>query len=301
MVGIPESQLETWTKLGAQQTAKDTHESIRKALRSDKSHIKSDNFDDYLQGSYRNNTNIRGDSDVDIIIQLNKTFWRDISKLSPTSQAKYIEASSPGTYSFEDFRTDVFNTLVDCYPTRTITQGNKSIKVKGGSSTLNADVVPCLQYRNYTKYNSDIDQEYVEGIKFYTKNTNEEIINYPKIHHENGVTKNSPSNTNGWYKKTIRMFKNARTRMIEKTIISQDLAPSYFLECMLYNVPDSKLGSSWRETYANIVNWLSKEASLDSFVCQNEQLKLFGNSDQQWDSTSARTLIDAYIDLWNDW
>ena len=36
----------------------------------------------YLQGSYRNDTNIRGDSDVDLVLELNSVFKHDASVLS---------------------------------------------------------------------------------------------------------------------------------------------------------------------------------------------------------------------------
>jgi hypothetical protein len=91
----------------------------------------------------------------------------------------------------------------------------------------------------------------------------------------------------------VRLFKNCRGS------ISGDATPSYFLECMLYNVPNSKFGSSYRDTFCNIVNWLS-EASLNDFVCQNGQLKLFGLTPEQWNTNQARTFINNLISLWNN-
>ena len=85
---IPESQLETWSHQGAVTTAKQTHESIRKALDPYiwPTGVK---YEVYLQGSYKNTTNIRGDSDVDVVAQLNSTFQRDLSEL-PDYQKKFI-------------------------------------------------------------------------------------------------------------------------------------------------------------------------------------------------------------------
>src|SRR5437870_11381300 len=80
---IPESQLETWTHQGATTTAKSTHETIRRALAADSSPIKDKDFEIYLQGSYKNDTNIRGDSDVDVVVQLNSTFDPSLSSLDP--------------------------------------------------------------------------------------------------------------------------------------------------------------------------------------------------------------------------
>ena len=84
---IPESQLEIWAKQGATVTAKATHESIRNALESNdspiKDRIKSGGVEIYLQGSYKNDTNIRGDSDVDLVVELNTTFGHNAHELPP--------------------------------------------------------------------------------------------------------------------------------------------------------------------------------------------------------------------------
>ena len=50
--------------------------------------------------------------------------------------------------------------------------------------------------------------------------------------------------------------------------IGQGLAPSYFVECLLYNAPDSAFQSSFQGTYRSVVNWLV-QADLDRLVCQN--------------------------------
>jgi tRNA nucleotidyltransferase (CCA-adding enzyme) len=76
---ISESQLETWARQGAVTTASNTHQSIRRALDA-YDWPNGVRFESYLQGSYRNTTNIRGDSDVDLVVQLNSTFERDRDK-----------------------------------------------------------------------------------------------------------------------------------------------------------------------------------------------------------------------------
>ena len=78
-MGIPESQLETWSHQGAITTANATHESIRNALNSYEFPDGVD-FEVYLQGSYKNDTNIRGDMDVDLAVQINSTFYSNLSE-----------------------------------------------------------------------------------------------------------------------------------------------------------------------------------------------------------------------------
>ncbi|MBW4626925.1 MAG: hypothetical protein KME49_15835 [Brasilonema octagenarum HA4186-MV1] len=61
-MAISESQLQTWSNQGATVSAQQTHTSIRNAL-SNYQWISSVRYDAYLQGSYRNSTNVRGDSE----------------------------------------------------------------------------------------------------------------------------------------------------------------------------------------------------------------------------------------------
>ena len=164
-MGIPESQLETWSHQGAVTTSKNTHESIRTALNSYE-RADSIKFDVYLQGSYRNSTNIRGDSDVDVVVQLNPHFYADISALSETEKTLYQAAHSDAAYSWKDFRVDVLRALHDYYGASVVSEGNKAVKVAKGSNRLPSDVVICLHYRKYLRFHSTRDQQCVEGIAF---------------------------------------------------------------------------------------------------------------------------------------
>lgn len=230
-MAISESKLNTWSHQGAVTTAKSTHESIRTALAAGSSPIRNLNYEVYLQGSYKNDTNIRGDSDVDVVVQLNAPFQFDRSAL-PLAEAILQQQSYPNAaYSWADFRRDVLAALRTYYGAATVSEGRKSLKVAASSGRLSADVVPCLQYRKYRRFRSTRDQDYVEGMTFYSLPDGRQIVNYPKPHYNNGVAKNGATVTNGWYKPTVRMFKNARTYLEDTRAISPALAPSYFLEC----------------------------------------------------------------------
>ena len=90
-MAIPESQLETWSHQGAITTAKATADSIKNALNSYINRPDGVEFEIYLQGSYKNDTNIRGDSDVDVVAQLNSTFYNNLSE----DQKRTLGLSSP--------------------------------------------------------------------------------------------------------------------------------------------------------------------------------------------------------------
>lgn len=297
-MSIPESQLETWSHQGAVVTAKRTHESIRKALDSHTWPTGVRKPEVYLQGSYKNTTNIHGDSDVDVVAQLNSTFKRDLSDLSDYQKNLYYQAYDTATYRWKNFRGDVLTALRNYFGSSAVNIGNKSIKVTGNSNRLPADVVACMQYRKYKHFRSLSDENYVEGMVFYTLREGRKVINFPKVHYQNGTEKNG--RTSSRYKPTIRIFKNARTYLVNQSIISKELAPSYFLECLLYNVPNGNFTFNYQNTFCNVVSWLQK-ANMTNFLCQHEQFRLFGNTPEQWSSSDAQYFLQMLVSLWNNW
>jgi hypothetical protein len=296
---IPESQLETWTRKGADATSSVTYSSIQTALAAVSSPIRFQDYEVYLQGSYKNDTNIRGDSDVDVVVQLNSSFYRDLSGLPADQQRLEVAAYPDASYQWPEFRRDVLQALRAYYGSRAATEGDRSLKLERGGGRLAADIIPALHFRKYLYFFSKERKDCVDGIKFFRRD-NREIINFPKPHYKNGVSKNSASHTNGWYKPTVRIFKNVRTYLINQNRISEDLAPSYFLECLVYNVPDAKFGVNFQDTFVNAFNWLL-QAAPSVFKCQNEQFPLFGSTPEQWDVLKASQFLSSVKTLWESW
>ena len=288
---IPESQLSRWSDHGAQESSKRTHEAIRRVLDAYR-WPQGMTYDFYLQGSYRNDTNIRGDSDVDVVLELTSTFKYDATSLSQSEQGA-LASLPPAAYNWNDFRRETLKALEGGFGREMVAQGNKSIKLKADPPRIAADVVVCLTHRQYNSFYS-----YVEGITFWALRDKRWIVNYPKVHYKNGAAKS----TRTWdrYKRTVRMFKNARNHLGSSGRISSDLAPSYFVECLLYNAPDLAFRPGFQETYCAIVNWMSQD-SLEALVCQNGQQWLFGPSPEQWSVADAKTFANQLVSLWNDW
>ena len=107
------------------------------------------------------------------------------------------------------------------YGSAAVSEGNKSLKVESGTSRLPSDVVPCLEHRKYSYVRSASQQSYVKGIVFYAQRENRRVVNFPKVHYDNGARKNNDANTRGTYKPTVRMFKNARSRLVNDGVISR--------------------------------------------------------------------------------
>jgi len=297
---IPESQLNTWSNRGATESSADAYASIKYALEKSDSPVANLDIDIYLQGSYRNATNIYGDSDVDVVVQFNSTFQRDLSTLDAEQLEIYGRSYSKATYLWEHFRTDVIAALNKHYGASKVTPDNKSIKVKTGAGRP-ADVIPALHYRFYKyHYGRGSDYEsFVDGIHF-KDSAGKAIVNYPKLHISNGESKNGIGRTNGAYKPGVRMFKNARNRLIDEGAIPDGSVPSYFLECLLYNVPDSAWTSSPKGTFIAVVSHLL-DMDLSACQCQNGRLALMGPSSTQWNADAASHFVIELVDLWKNW
>jgi len=260
-------------------------------------------YDIYLQGSYKNDTNIRGDSDVDLVVELKSSFIYDISTLSPVDQVLFNQDIRPAIYDWFQFRAHVLRALQSYYGSASVREGNKSLKIDAGSGRLSSDIIVCQQYRKYSRYRNIYDLSFIEGIIFFVSSENRWAVNYPKLHYENGVRKNSQSFTNGWFKHVVRIFKNARTYLEENSAIPDDLAPSYFLECLIYNAPNDKFGHNYQCSFHSLLSWLNGlgDNDMNQLLCQNGLIGLFGNSPEQWSTMKAQRLISSLTGLWNNW
>jgi len=280
-------------------TSAAAYTSIKAALAHERSRVRAMNPEIYLQGSYGNSTNIYADSDVDVVVQYNSAWYPDVSKLPAAQQQVYQSAYSNSAYVWKQFQADVIESLRAYYGVAAVVPGNKAIKVRVPNGRT-VDVVPAFQFRQYSLFQSPAVELHIEGVRFEDK-SGRVVVNYPKLHIENGEAKNGQARTSGRYKQTVRMFKNARNCAIERRILAADAAPSYFIECVLYNVPDTYFSGARQVTFSGIVDYLNSTLQVDGAVCQNGQIKLFGNAAEQWDVAKGAALVSALISLWNNW
>jgi hypothetical protein len=59
-----------------------------------------------------------------------------------------------------------------------------------------------------------------------------------------------------------------RNTMMGKGLLADGIAPSYFIEGMLYNVPNDKFGGTYQQTWINCFNYIVT-ADRDKLVCAN--------------------------------
>lgn len=184
-MAIPEDRLKVWANQGATEGSKNTYTSIKAAL-DGYSWPEGMKPDIYLQGSYANSTNTRGNSDVDVVAEMTCVYYSNL-----TEAEKPRVGWIAGRYSFSDFRVHVVTALRSYYGAALIDEsGGKAVRVSAAPGRLNADVLPCVQYKRY-----DALQVVAEGVTFWNQVNGEQVVNYPKLHIKNGEQKNETERT----------------------------------------------------------------------------------------------------------
>jgi hypothetical protein len=297
-MAIPLSQLETWSHQGAIQGSSSTYNTIKKVLESSANPYAGKSYDVFLQGSYCNDTNIYSESDVDIVIRLNDAFHSDVTQLTSLAKEAWDKAFSAPTYAYPDFKADVLKALKDEYGDD-VAAGDKAIMIEASGNRRKADVITALEFRRYYQFNNLYDQNYTSGICFWDSSGNR-IANYPKQHSANLTKKHQSSGQ--WLKPMVRILKNMKTKLANDGVIEGKIAPSYYLEGLLYNVPDDKFTTDYEECFVNAINWIQKDADKSKLLCANEQYYLlWDNTATSWPKANCETLLTEVIKLWNEW
>jgi hypothetical protein len=294
-VTISEDQLKTWGKQGptAQFTA--TYGTLMACLNDNGSPYYPKDFNIFLQGSYKNDTNVYGDSDVDVVIRLNQTFFTDLTNLTEEDKKLWNAARSGADYTLDQFKKDVTGWLVKKYGSD-VQPGTKAIYIKGNGNRRNADVLVCCKHRRYTRFKSFSDQNYQEGISFFNS-SGVRIDNFPMQHRDHCTKKHQDSKN--WFKHTARVYKNLRNSMIKNKLIEDGLAPSYFIEGMLWNVPLDRFGGTEQQNFRDTLDWLWK-VDRSKFVCANDLYYLFHpTSLVTWRAEKCEKFLSKAIDHYN--
>ncbi len=278
---IPERILGQWSHPSAATASIQAHVPIREALTAYQP-LREFGYKVFLQGSYKNATTLSKDSDVDVVIRLQSSITPRVTAL--TSEALQASTTHKDALArWRSFRRMALKAMKAEYG-NTVQSGRKSIKIAKGKLHAPADLVVTLQCG--------------DGIAFYLPDERRWLVSYPQQHHNRGV--NKEQKTNNEYKRTIRMFKAARREIVNKGKIGKQTAPSYFIECLLYNVPDELFRNSLAWRYQHIVKWL-RQADINRFKCQNGKISLFGKQQEQWKIENAHAFLTALQRLWDEW
>lgn len=215
-------------------------------------------FSTFPQGSKYNNTDVPGDSDVDIGVKAlvdvtdrrsaaSASFIVDRSSrvASATNGSLGLAPSTGATMPTGLFKDRVHAALVDHFGAAYVERGDKCIKVKSSRLTLPADVVPCFPYRRYF----DLDPSaYIEGVRLFP-DSGGPIENFPEQHYRNGVDKNNA--TGRRFKRMVRCLKRLENELVKQGRLN-DAVPSFLMECLIFCVPDHCMAD---ESYYQTFEW----------------------------------------------
>lgn len=290
----PPPKYQTDQIIRTQQTIRDT---LQKNIPSDhiKEQFKMESFEYsiYLQGSYRNSTNIAHSSDVDIVIELTSLFYYNTDLLTETQKQQRKKDSNPSKYNFSEFKNAVQSALVKEFGNTIVTRDNKCLWFKGHKNFVDADIIPCCTFRQYTFYESATNSKSNDGIEFKA-DSGEWIVNYPRQHYDKLAMKSG--NTSGNFKESVRLFKNLRDQLIANKRIPKSCAKSYFIENMLYNIEDSYFKGTFTERFKAILGKLIVDfnnSTLDAYKCANGINSLF--SDTNWNKQLCREYLTGLV------
>jgi hypothetical protein len=294
-VVIAESQLDIWSGQGKTGQFTDTYNQIRNNLLDKGAPYPPADTEVFLQGSYKNDTNVYADSDVDIVLNHTGAYYKDLSRL-PAADRQAYDAATVGNaaqYSYADFKKDATGYITRLY--NGVVPGKKALYIPGNASRRSADVLIAFDFRRYHEFKSWQNQRYDKGICFFAPDGTR-IENFPKQHSDNCTTKHQ--NTKSWFKPMARIFKNMRNTMIEKKLLAEGVAPSYFVEGMIYNVPDDKFGGTYQQMWIDCFNHIVT-AKRDDLVCANYMFWLVrDHSPTSWPVGDFNTFTSALKKYW---
>jgi hypothetical protein len=228
----------------------------------------------YAKGSYANNTNVRTDSDVDIAVQCHEVrYWAE-AKAGTHTGTPY-----QGIWTPAKLRAEVGAALRAKFPSQVNDSGSTAFTVRSSSARVEADVVPCFDYRYYFSSGG-----YRDGARVVTKE-GKHFDNYPAQQLENGKNKNTRTKT--YYKQAVRVLKRTENAMLSAKVHRE--VPSFFVECLVYNCPDSiLLLSTWTDTVRGILVHVWNDLQGDEPESESQrwlevnECKYLFHSNQKW-------------------
>jgi predicted nucleotidyltransferase len=285
-----EEQFREWAKPPGkteQDRCDNAASAVRNAIRAS-DRFRARNVSVFAHGSYRNNTNVRKDSDVDIGILCTDTLLNDF----PPGMDRDDFGLSPATYHYEQYKNEVEEALVDYFGRAAVKRGNKAFDVHETSYHVEADVAAFFEHRRYEK-----DGTYIEGVALLTDKEKKRVINWPEQHYKNGTRKNTETRTR--FKSIVRVLKSLSNDIAGKGIQAGNI-PGFLIECLVWNAPNSDFQHSTytadvREVLAYLFNNTKTYEACKEWGEVSELIYLF-HSSQKWTWQQAHAFISAAWD-----
>ena len=212
-----EDTLKAWVKPASEteEAKRDrTEKAIRECLRD--AGFSASVLRVFAKGSYANSTNVRADSDVDVAAEYTSMIFNEqMHGVEGVSDAEIGLSPSDDGYSgnTKGFKDDIEAALKKTFGSSSVTRHDKAITVHAKSSSIDADVVPCFEYRRYHARGAGGRFLFHQGTMLFP-DSGGRLINWPQQQHENGVAKNKA--TGGRYKDMVRVLKRMENKLVEE-------------------------------------------------------------------------------------
>lgn len=280
-----EDRFSSWAQSPSQtetERSENAERAIRNAIKAS-TKLQARDIKVIRQGSYRNRTNVRRDSDVDIGVICYDTFFEDY----PQGTTRETYGNTPATYHYAQFKNEVGEALSDYFGSAAVIRGSKAFDVKENTYHLEADVAPFFEHRRY-----DASGKYLSGVELQPDNGGR-VINWPEQHYENGNAKND--RTRRSYRSLVRIIKSLRNVMDDDKVVSAGPITSFLSECLTFNVPDSEFAhNSYSDDLRAALVFLYNATENDD-GCKDwgevSELKYLFSPGQKWTRQQAHAFI----------
>jgi hypothetical protein len=259
----------------------------------------------FAQGSYSNRTNVPRESDVDVAVVCKDTFgleWQTTAGTPINDSALIAEMRTQldivdATYPYSEFKQDVEDALVTKFGRAAVERGDKAFDVHETRTRVDSDVLAAFAHRRYSRDPADGRVTLQEGTKFYP-DSGGQLENFPEQQYDNGVAMNDA--TGQRFKAMVRALKNLRNEMDDYGFDAAGPIPSFLIECLAYNVPNSKFNNPGYVTDMKAVIAHAWEATRTDGGCtdwvEESGLKWLFRSWQGWTRDQANAFLYA---AWN--
>lgn len=295
--------------------------------------INPDNIDIYIQGSYALGTNIYFPSNLEIIVELKKTLKYDPDEFPHARYKLYGDYFVETSFDFNpsDFARELYTVLQELTQDK-CKQTDKFIEIPMIMGLKHiVEVTPCFTFNYieqgaqvltdlFTKVNDEggprgeakgyddvnlgqfmeqhgmiAEPKIFRGVLLYDRAVGAHLVSFPKLHARNGRAKNMA--TNGNFLRVVRLFKTLA--MVGFRESDFDKVRGYFIQCLLFNVPNLLYQGSVKEgedmadigpIFLKVLNYLLN-CDLGDFACQNLVWRLFGSAAEFWDVAAAKKFI----------
>jgi hypothetical protein len=99
----------------------------------------------------------------------------------------------------------------------------------------------------------------------------------------------------------VRIFKNLRNRMIDDGALKEGVAPSYYIEGLLWNVDNAGFDKSCADTFIACYRWI-QTSDKTKLLCANQRRWLLrdGKPDS-WSAAYCDVFLGQVAHYWDNW